>query len=195
MLTRNTTEHDNGDMSGDLANNDSRLDEILTIVRNLSTHVEVIESKQNSVEQGVINLGVRVEAIESKQNNIEQGITNLGVRVEAIERKQNSIEQGIINLGVRVEAIENRQGNIEQGIINLGVRVEALEKELEDRNSQQVIYLKSIDDGLKVMRADMDKGFRTIDRQIGELSHDIVRLRADHGDALSRIEHLEEKAS
>jgi hypothetical protein len=45
------------------------------------------------------------------------------------------------------------------------------------------------------LRADMEKGFRQIERQIGELSHDIVRLRADQPDLEERVDKIERKPS
>jgi ABC-type phosphate transport system auxiliary subunit len=54
---------------------------------------------------------------------------------------------------------------------------------------------KKIDDAVSELRAEMQTGFRKLDRQMDALSGNITRLQADSRDLEGRVHMLEEKAS
>jgi predicted nucleic acid-binding Zn-ribbon protein len=106
----------------------------------------------------------------------------------------------------KLVVVESRQGNIEQGIINLGTRLEAVESEIDNLKEriagidarftdQLQSRLDSINEGLASLRADTEKGFRAIDRQMDSLSGGITRLHAEQRDLHERIDGIERKAS
>src|SRR5205085_12544496 len=98
----------------------------------------------------------------------------------------------------KLVVVESRQGNIEQGIINLGTRLEAVESDI-DRLTERIAgidarfteqlqsRLDSINEGLANLRADTEKGFRAIDRQMDSLSGGLTRLHAEQRDLHERI--------
>ena len=106
----------------------------------------------------------------------------------------------------KLVVVESRQGNIEQGIINLGTRMEAVESDIDTlkeriagidaRFTEQLqSQLDSINEGLASLRADTEKGFRAIDRQMDSLSGGLTRLHAEQRDLHERIDGIERKAS
>ena len=123
------------------------------------------------------------------------------------------LQKSVYALATQVQAVfdklvevESRQGNIEQGIINLGTRLEAVEADIDTlkeriagidaRFTEQLqSRLDSINEGLANLRADTEKGFRAIDRQMDSLSGGITRLHAEQRDLHERIDGIERKAS
>ncbi|HLG15102.1 MAG TPA: hypothetical protein VJH03_11450 [Blastocatellia bacterium] len=64
--------------------------------------------------------------------------------------------------------------------------------ELEESHKAGLAELSAKVDEL---RREMDQGFRRLERIIGLLNNDFLRIRGDHEDLLSRVELLETKAS
>src|SRR2546423_1731203 len=106
-------------------------------------------------------------------------------KLVAVESRQANIEQGIINLGTRLEAVESDIDTLKERIAGIDAR---LTEQLQNR-------LDSINEGLASLRADTEKGFRAIDRQMDSLSGGLTRLHAEQRDLHERIDGIERKAS
>ena len=115
---------------------------------------------------------------------ILEQFNGLHERIKPIE-KLGSIEQGIINLGTRLEAVESDIDTLKERITGIDAR---LTEQLQNR-------LDSINEGIASLRADTEKGFRSIDRQMDSLSGGITRLTADQRDLEERVDGIERKAS
>jgi predicted nucleic acid-binding Zn-ribbon protein len=106
-------------------------------------------------------------------------------KLTAMEVRQGNIEQGIVNLGIRMEAVESGLGSLKETVAALDAKFDnQLQARLDSINSELVSF-----------RADTERGFRALDRQMDMLSGSITRLQADQRDLEDRIDGLERKAS
>jgi hypothetical protein len=73
-------------------------------------------------------------------------------------------------------------------------RLDKLEKKVDERSyDTRPIWERALKE-IAEIRSEMNIGFRSVERQIGILSKNIVQLRAEVGDLANRVEALELKS-
>lgn len=73
-------------------------------------------------------------------------------------------------------------------------RLDKMEKKVDERSyDTKPIWERALKE-ITEIRSEMNTGFRSVERQIGVLSKDIVQLRAEVGDLANRVEALELKS-
>ena len=73
-------------------------------------------------------------------------------------------------------------------------RLDKLEKKVDERSYEtKPIWERALKE-IAEIRSEMNTGFRSVERQIGVLSKDIVQLRAEVGDLANRVDALELKS-
>ena len=102
------------------------------------------------------------EAVVSRLDAIEAEQRNQGTRLEEVERRLDAIEGRLDAIERRLDAMEGRLNSIE-------------------------VKLERFD----VIETEVRQLRRRIERMIGELSHDVVEVRAAQHDLEDRLEKLE----
>ena len=112
---------------------------------------------------------------------------------QRLANMQQLYERGLISKPrPAITEFETRRGTVESEVENLKGSIVALDAKF---NGQLDGRLDSINTHIDGLRADVDKSFRSLDRQMDRLSGGITRLHADHSDLEERVGDLERKAS
>ena len=73
-------------------------------------------------------------------------------------------------------------------------RLDKMEKKVDERSyDTKPIWERALKE-IAEIRSEMNTGFRSVERQIGIFSKDIVQLRAEVGDLANRVDALELKS-
>ena len=118
--------------------------------------------------EGVVS---RLDAIAAEQQS-------QGRRLDAIEGRLDAIEGRLDAIEGRLDAIEGRLDAIEGRLSAVEGRLDAVEQKL---------------DRLEVIETELRHLRRRIEGMIGELSRDVVEVRAAQRDLEDRLEKLEKK--
>jgi chromosome segregation ATPase len=196
----NRLTEDDGSLVGDALLRAVRRD-MLGLFKALNHKVEALDAKIEA-------LGQRVEALDAKVEALDQRVEALDQKVEALDQKVEALDQKVEALDQRVEALDQRVEALDQRVEALDQKVEA---RLRDTTPMWEVVVSRLDtivaeqesqgrrlDAIEVKLGRFDaiegelRQLRSrIERMIGELSRDVVGLRADQHDIEDRLEKLE----
>ena len=113
-----------------------------------------------------------------------------------------SLEDKIDRLIIAVQSMDSRLGNIEARLGNVEARLEALETKVDERlkdtrpmweavQTQIAEVESSLRAEIQGLRAEMEKGFRMMDRRLEYYSGEVTRLYAYERDLEDRVDKIE----
>ena len=132
----------------------------------------------------VKGLDYKVEALDQKVEALDQRVETLDAKVEARLRDTTPMWEVVVS---RLDAIEESHGRRFDAIEG---RLDAIEGRL-DAIEGRLDLIESKLERLEVIETEIRQLRRRIERMIGELSHDVVEVRAAQHDLEDRLEKLE----
>ena len=171
-----------GALKGDELLQAMRLDmqQLVALVKGLDQKVDVLGRQVESLDQRVGALDHKVEALDQRVEALDQRVGALDQRVGALDHKVDAldakVEARLRDTTPMWEAVVARLDAIVTEQESHGRRLDGIEVKLE--------RLEAIETELRQLR-------RRIERMIGELSRDVLEVRAAQHDLEDRLEKLE----
>jgi chromosome segregation ATPase len=164
----NTLNEEDGSLTGDALVHAVRKDllQLFGLVRGLDQKVEALDRRVEALDRTVEALDRTVEALDQKVEALDRRIEALDAKVEAILRDTTPMWEVVVSRLDAIVAVQESHGR----------RLDAIEGKLE--------RLETIEVEIRQLR-------RRIERMIGELSHDVVEVRAAQHDLEDRLEKIE----
>ena len=171
----NTLNEEDGSLTGDALVHAVRKDllQLFGLVKGLDHKVEALDQKVETLDHKVEALDRTVEALDQKVEALDQKVEALDRRIEALDAK---VEARLRDTTPLWEVVVSRLDAIVAVQESHGRRLDAIEGKLE--------RLETIEVEIRQLR-------RRIERMIGELSHDVVEVRAAQHDLEDRLEKIE----
>jgi chromosome segregation ATPase len=143
---------------------------------------DLTQKLDGSLEDKVDRLITIVQSIDSRVENVE---TNLATRLEKLEARLESLEARLESLEARLESLETK---VDERLKDTRPMWEAVQAQLTEVES-------SLRGEIRGLRAEMEKGFRMVDRRIEHSSGEMSRLYAYERDLEDRVDKIEKRLS
>ena len=173
---------DEGSLAGDALVRAVREDllNLFGLVKGVDQKVEALDHKVETLDHKVETLDQKVETLDQKFEALDEKVEALDKRVDTLDAK---VEARLRDTTPMWEVVVSRLDAIVAEQESHGRRLDGIEGTL-DAVKGKIERLVAIETEIRQLR-------RRIERMIGELSHDVVEVRAAQHDLEDRLEKLE----
>jgi chromosome segregation ATPase len=176
-MSNNSTEKLNGTI-------DEKLDWLIAGVQAMGSRLVNVETKVESMDSRLVNVGTRVESMDSRLVNVETKVESMDSLLVNLDTKVESMDSRLVDLDTKVDKRLRETQPIWEGVHSQLAEV----RETLQRHGE---LLQRQGEDMAGLRADTEKGFRTIDRRMERQLGEFERLHAYQRDLEDRIDRIE----
>jgi chromosome segregation ATPase len=139
-------------------------------------------------------------SLEDKIDRLIAAVQSMDARIHSLESRVESVESRLKNVEERLGSVEERLGSVEERLGSVEERLGSLETKVEDRLKETrpmwelvQAQLQDLRESHERLRAEMEKGFRIIDRRLEIQPIELSRLHGYHRDLEERVEKIEKR--
>lgn len=144
------------------------------------------ETTQNFPGDDLRGIHARFDSIDGRLTSLEDKVDRrlqdtrpiwelVLTRLDAIEGKMGGLEGKMVNLEGKMGGLEGKVGSIEGKVGGIEGKVDSIEGKVDS------------------IEIEMRRGFRRLERMVGQLSKDVIEVRAAQSDLDSRMDKLEDE--
>src|SRR6185503_15976724 len=176
----NTLNEEDGSLTGDALVHAVRKDllQLFGLVKGLDHKVEALDQKVETLDHKVEALDRTVEALDQKVEALDRRIEALDAKVEALDQKVEALDGRVEALDAKVEARLRDTTPMWEVAVS---RLDAIVAE-QERHGRRLDAIEGKLERLETIEVEIRQLRRRIERMIGELSHDVVEVRAAQHD-------------
>ena len=152
-----------------------------------------LEDKVDRLIAAVQSLDTRIESLDPRIEFIVSGIESIDARIESMDARIESMDARIESMDARIESMDARLRSVEDRLGSLETKVEDRLKETRPMWESVQAQLLDLKESQERLRADMEKGFRIIDRRLEVQPIEWSRLRGYQRDVEERVEKIEKR--
>ena len=136
---------------------------------------------------------------QNVNGSLEDKVDRLIIAVQSMDSRLGNVEARLGNLEDRLGKVEDRLGTVEDRLGSLDTKVEERLKDTRPMWEAVQTQIAEVESSLRTeiqgLRAEMENGFRRLDRAFDHLAGDVTRLHGDHRVLEERVDKIERRLS
>jgi chromosome segregation ATPase len=149
---------------------------------------DLTQNLNGSLEDKVDRLIIAVESMDSRLGNIEARLGNVEERLGDVEARLGNVEGRLGNLEDRLGSVEDRLGSLETKVEE---RLKDTRPMWEAVQTQIAEVESSLRTEIQGLRAEMEKGFRIMDRRLEHYYGEVTKVYAYERELEDRVDKIE----
>ena len=159
----------------------------------LEDKVDRLIAAVQSMDSRIQSLDTRIQSLESRVESMESRLKNVAERLGSVEERLGSVDERLGSVEERLGSVEERLGSVDERLGSLETKVEDRMKETRPMWELVQAQLQDLRESHERLRAEMEKGFRIIDRRLEIQPIELSRVYGYQRDLEERVEKIEKR--